>query len=89
MTRLRQPLTDAQLEILALFSEKLTKEEMEELRKWLLEFRYHRLQKTLDKSAEEKEWTKDTFEKWSKTKFRTPYKSQLAHTSKIADENRH
>ncbi len=69
MTKLPQPLTSAQLQILELFSEKLSVEELEELRKWLLEFRYRRLQKTLDKVADEKGWTEKTFEKWGNTKF--------------------
>ncbi len=89
MTKLRQPLTDAQLQILALFSEKLSSEELEELRKWLLEFRYRRLQKTLDKVADEKGWTEMTFEKWRETKFRKPYKSQQEYLSKIANEGSH
>lgn len=64
MTKLSQPLTAAQLQILELFSEKLSKEELEELRKWLLEFRYRRLQNTLDQVADEKGWTEKTFEIW-------------------------
>ncbi|MEZ4933541.1 MAG: hypothetical protein R2788_15645, partial [Saprospiraceae bacterium] len=74
MTKLSQPLTAAQLQILELFSEKLSKEELEELRKWLLEFRYRRLQKTLDQVADENGWTEKTFEIWGSTKFRKPYK---------------
>lgn len=88
MEKLRQPLTEAQLEILALFSEKLSEEEVKELKKWLLEFRYRRLQKSIDKVAEEAGWTEKTFETWGETKFRKPYKSQQAYLSKAADEGR-
>lgn len=89
MKNLQQPLTKAQQEILALFSEKLSDEEMEELRRWLLEFRYRRLQKTLAKVADDNSWTEKTFEKWSYAKFRKPYQSQEAHISKVADEGGH
>ncbi len=63
MPKLRQLLTKAQLQILALLLEKLSSEELEELCKWLLGFCYNRLQKTLDKEADEKGWTEMTFEK--------------------------
>lgn len=82
-----QPLNNAQRELLALFSEGLNKEELEELRKWLLEFRYKQLQRILDKVGEEKGWTKMTFEEWGDVKFRKPYKSQAKFLEKVADES--
>ena len=88
-TALKQPLTNAQLEILALFSENLSEQELNDLHQWLLEFRYRRLQKTLDQLAVEKGWTEKTFEEWGKTRFRKPYESQQQQLKKLANEGSH
>ncbi len=86
---LKQPLTNAQLEILALFSENLSEQDMKDLHQWLLEFRYRRLQNTLNQLADEKGWTEKTFEEWGKAYLRTPYKSQQQHLKNIAGEGGH
>ncbi|MBK8566023.1 MAG: hypothetical protein IPN76_22450 [Saprospiraceae bacterium] len=67
---LKQPLTNAQLEILGLFSENLSEQDMKDLHQWLLEFRYRRLQNTLNQVADEKGWTEKTFEEWGKAHLR-------------------
>jgi hypothetical protein len=62
-------LNNAQLEILQLFASDLSEEELTDLREALIEFRYQRLQKALDKL----DLTPDQLRKWESEHLRTPY----------------
>lgn len=75
-TVLQTPLNDAQVEILQLFSEGLTNEQLQELRDLLIEFRFRLLDEQILKVAEEKNLTYSKIEKLSKEHHRTTYKSK-------------
>ena len=62
-------LNNAQLEILQLFASDLSEEELTDLRQALIEFRYQRLQKALDKL----DLTPDQLRQWESEHLRTPY----------------
>lgn len=64
-------LNNAQLEILQLFAADLSAEELDELRRMLIEFRYRRLQLALDKMN----LSPAQIEAWRKGHDRTPYRS--------------
>ena len=67
-------LNNAQLEILKLFAADLSEDELQDLRRMLIDFRYHRLQHAVDKLNPSKE----QIEAWGKGHDRTAYKSQDA-----------
>lgn len=67
-------LNNAQLELLQLFAEDLSPEELDDLRRMLIEFRYRRLQLALDKMN----LSPAQIEAWQKGHDRTPYRSQNA-----------
>jgi hypothetical protein len=69
-------LNNAQLELLKLFSTNLSDEEIGELRKLLIEFRYQRLQQSIDKIN----LSKADIEEWGKAHDRKPYRSQEVHS---------
>jgi hypothetical protein len=62
-------LSNAQLEILQLFSSDLSENEMKVLRQMLIEFKHWRLQNAL----EHLDISPDTLEQWSREHLRTPY----------------
>lgn len=76
MANAAKSLSNAQLALLELFAENLSDEEMEDLRQVLLEFRYQRLQKSLDDLWEQGIVNEEKIESWGKEHLRTPYKSQ-------------
>jgi hypothetical protein len=65
-------LSNAQIEILQLFSTDLSENEMNILRKMLIEFRYQRLQSSLD----DLNISPEILKKWEKEHLRTPYNTQ-------------
>jgi hypothetical protein len=65
-------LNNAQLEILKLFAADLSEEELQDLRKLLIDFRYQRLQQAIDKLNPSKEQIKA----WEQGHDRRPYRSQ-------------
>lgn len=76
MANAAKSLSNAQLALLELFAENLSDEEMKDLRQVLLEFRYQRLQKSLDDLWEQGIVNEEKIEGWSKEHIRTPYQSQ-------------
>ncbi|MBL7802737.1 MAG: hypothetical protein JNL02_03305 [Saprospiraceae bacterium] len=65
-------LNNAQLEILQLFAADLSPEELAELRRILIEFRYRRLQKAINHL----DLSEGAMEEWQKGHERTPYAAQ-------------
>ena len=65
-------MNNAQLEILQLFADDLSVEELDDLRQMLIEFRYRRLQQALDKLNP----SPTQIEAWRKGHDRTPYRAQ-------------
>lgn len=76
MTNTAASLSNAQLALLEIFAENLSDTEMEDLRQVLLEFRYQRLQKSLDDLWEQGVVNEEKVESWGNEHLRTPYKSQ-------------
>ena len=68
-------LNNAQRTLLELLAEPLSKEDIEQLRAMLVQFRYRRLQNMLNEQWDEKGWTQETMDKWYREHHRTPYKS--------------
>lgn len=62
-------LSNAQLEILQLFSSDLSENEMKVLRQMLIEFKHWRLQNAI----EPLNISPDTLDQWSREHLRTPY----------------
>lgn len=67
-------LNNAQLEILKLFAADLSEAELQDLRRLLIDFRYHRLQQAIDKLN----LSQEQIDAWGKGHDRTPYRSQSA-----------
>ncbi len=74
-------LNNAQLEILKLFAADLSETELQDLRRLLIEFRYHRLQQAIDKLNPSQE----QIEAWGKDHDRTPYRSQNAKNQSVLE----
>ena len=77
---LPQPLNPAQLELLQLFAGGLTDEQMRELRRILLDFKFHRVTELADKFVAEKGWTSDDIARDAQTIERRPWKSNGLNT---------
>jgi hypothetical protein len=69
-------LTNAQIEILEIFKQDLSDDEMLELRRLLVAFKAERVSNMLNTLWEKNDWTNDTMQSWTKEHNRTPYKSQ-------------
>jgi hypothetical protein len=67
---LKQPLTNAQLEILKAFSHKLSNEELKEFQRTIANFFADRAVEGANKVWDEKGWTKEDEEKMLITKMR-------------------
>ena len=78
-TSLQMPFNPAQVEILKLFSQGLTSEQTDELRKLLIEFRFKLLDEHVQKAAIAKGLTSEKIDEASKEHRRTPYKSKIQH----------
>jgi hypothetical protein len=75
-TSISTPFSNAQLELLKLFSNDLKDVELQELKKILLEFKFQRVTKMVDEIWDEKGWTEETMNEFLNTHMRTPYKAK-------------
>jgi hypothetical protein len=73
----KKPLTNLQLELLKFFSLELNEDEMDKLRKLLLDIIVERLDTEVDKVWEERGYTEETVNEWLHTHMRTPYREQV------------
>lgn len=73
---LQGQLSNVQIELMKLFATDVPDEELENLKKILLEFKFERATKLADKVWEEKGWTEADMYRLLKTHERTPYKAQ-------------
>ncbi|HRI62437.1 MAG TPA: hypothetical protein PK228_22005 [Saprospiraceae bacterium] len=73
---LQTPFNSAQVEILKLFSQGLTDEQMEELRRTLIAFRFKLLDDHVEQVAERKGLTTEQINQASWEHRRTPYQSK-------------
>jgi hypothetical protein len=78
-TSISTPFSNAQLELLKLFSNDLKDVELQELKKILLEFKFQRVTKMVDEIWDEKGWTEETMNEFLNTHMRTPYKAKEQH----------
>ena len=82
MSSLNVPLTNAQLEVVQLFSLNLSEEELKDLKRLLIAYKAARLFRKADEVWEAKGWTQETMDKFLQTHLRTPYKSQQVFLAK-------
>ena len=74
--QLKLPLSNAQLELLKVFSENLPEKEILELKKILTEWRFKKLKEAANEVWEKNNWTAEYMEELRKTHLRTLYQSQ-------------
>lgn len=67
-------LNNAQLEILKLFHENQSDEELHEIKQVLSEYLVNKLMKEIEKESIEKGYTPEVIDSWKDEHFRTPYK---------------
>ncbi len=79
-TILKTPFTEAQVEILKLFTNELTDLQMTELRQLLIAFKFKLLDAHIEKVSAAKGLTDDDIEKVSFEHRRTPYKRKMNQT---------
>lgn len=82
MSALNTPLTNAQLEVVQLFSLNLSDEELQELKRILIAYKAARLLRKADEVWETNKWSQETMDQFLQSHLRTPYKSQEAFLSK-------
>lgn len=76
MSQLSTPFSNAQLELLKLFSSNLSEIELENLKRLLLEFKFQKVTNLADKVWEENEWDDKKVNEILNSHLRTPYNSQ-------------
>lgn len=64
------PLNKTQLEILKLFQQEQSEEDLKEIKSLLVTYLADKVTRTADKAFDEKAYTSDVFEKWKKDNFR-------------------
>jgi hypothetical protein len=82
MVALNAPLTNAQLEVVQLFSLNLSEGELQELKRLLIAYKATLLSRKADAVWKEKGWSQNTMDKFLQSHLRTPYKSQQAFLAK-------
>jgi hypothetical protein len=81
METLNAKLSNAQLEILKLFSTDLTPDELADLKKILQAYKLKRVVDLADQVWDEKGWTQETMDDFLKTHMRTPYRQPQSEES--------
>jgi hypothetical protein len=87
-TSLQTPFNQAQVEILKMFSQGLTEEQTEELRRILIAFRFKLLDEHVEKVARQKGMTKEQINQASGEHRRTPYKGKAGAKLKKGNEQK-
>ena len=70
---LKSPLSNAQLEILKLFSREMSEEDLLDLKRTLVKFLAAKAAKMADEIWDEKGWTNEDMHRLLNTHMRTPY----------------
>ncbi len=84
---LKKPFNDAQLELLKVLATNLSDEDMKELKKVLLEFRFKQISIMADKLLDAQGITPEALVNRAQNIRRTKYKSKIASQSKINESN--
>lgn len=70
-----QKLTNLQLELVKLFSYKVTDNQLIEIKLLLGNYFAEKASEEMDKLWDENNWTEDTMKEWANEHLRTPYES--------------
>ncbi|MEA5427251.1 hypothetical protein [Arcicella lustrica] len=70
-----QKLTNLQLELVKLFSYKVTDSQLIEIKLLLGNYFAEKASEEMDKLWDENNWTEDTMKEWANEHLRTPYES--------------
>ena len=73
---IQQPLTNLQLEFLKLFSQKVSDDDLMEIKKLVSNYFAEKAIAAADRVWEEKGWTNEDMERLANTRMRTPYHSK-------------
>jgi ribosomal protein L11 methylase PrmA len=82
MVTLNAPLSNAQLEVVQLFSMNLDEEELKDLKRLLIAYKSERLARKINEHWDKKDWSQDTMDVFLDTHLRTAYQSQSAFLAK-------
>ncbi|WP_020606099.1 hypothetical protein [Spirosoma spitsbergense] len=86
MNAIQPPLSNAQLELLDLFSLQLPDDTLLELKQLLLQFKFDQLDKLADQEWAAKGMTEQTITERLNSHHRTPYTSQTRHLQQQRDK---
>ncbi len=84
---IQQPLNEAQIEILKLFSSGLTPVQFQEFRQLLITFRFKLLDQQVENVVAKKNISDETIEKASFEHLRTPYRRKIAAKTTLPHED--
>ncbi len=73
-TALKQPLSNLQLELLELFAQQVSNEDLVAIKKMLTDFFAQKAMDEADKLWDERQYSQRTMDTWLNTHMRTPYK---------------
>ena len=73
---LKFPLNEVQLELLKLFAEPISEEELLEVKNLLVKWRFQKLKAAANQVWQEKGWTEKDMNELLRANLRKPYKSQ-------------
>jgi ribosomal protein L11 methylase PrmA len=71
MVTLNAPLSNAQLEVVQLFSMNLDEEELKDLKRLLIAYKSERLARKINEHWDKKDWSQDTMDVFLDTHLRT------------------
>lgn len=83
MQAIQTPFTNAQLEIIQLFSSNLNDTDLSDLKRLLIAYKAERLARKINQLWEDKKWSQDTMDSFLEMHLRTPYKSQNTHNEQV------
>ncbi|MCB0519169.1 MAG: hypothetical protein H6577_05425 [Lewinellaceae bacterium] len=81
-TSLKSPLSNVQIELLELFADNYSDDELVELKQMLVAWRFKKLKEAANKAWDEKGYTAEDMERLLKADLRKPYKSQDEYLAK-------
>lgn len=81
---LKLPFNEIQLELLKLFAEPISNEELLEIKSLLVKWRFQKLKKAANQVWKDKNWSAKDMEELLQSNLRKPYKSQNEFLAKKA-----
>ena len=86
---LNKPFNTAQIELIQLLAQDLESQELLELRKVLMSFRFRLVEQRAERIAQSKNWTEEQINQMSQEHYRTPYKAKQKATSQNKENDKH